>query len=107
MKRLLMTSLIVAAFGLSVAQAVEPAAQAPAADTAVQEPAQGQAKKPPSDDAFCLRHTGTRIAGRTDSRRQRMCSNGAIGRAYTRDDLDRTGHINTAEALRALDPSIH
>jgi hypothetical protein len=83
-----------------MAQATTPATDAPAAT-------QEGAKKPDVNDAYCLRHTGTRITSRTDSRKARTCSNGAIGRAYSRDDLDRTGEISIADALRKLDPAVH
>jgi hypothetical protein len=43
--------------------------------------------------------TGTRIALKDGE-----CANVA-GRVYTQDDLQRTGAINPAEALRMLDPS--
>ena len=84
-----------------------PAATATDAATAPQD----GTKKPEMDDHNCLRYTGTRIAYRNDARssdkKQRPCSNGTIGRAYTRDDIDRTGEIDLADALRKLDPSIH
>jgi hypothetical protein len=93
---------------LAVAVAVAGAAQAaqpqPATDTVS---VQQDAKKPDANDHRCLRQTGTRISSRTDTRKQRACSNGAIGRAYTREDMDRTGEVNIADALRKLDPSIH
>lgn len=104
-------SLLGAVAFTAMAQAAEPQAT-PAADTAAA--AQADAKKPPVSDAYCLRHTGTRITSRTadkanaaTARKSRTCSNGVIGRAYTRDDLDRTGDINLADALRKLDPAIH
>jgi hypothetical protein len=96
----------------AIAQAAEPQAT-PASDTAT---AQTDAKKVPMSDAYCLRHTGTRITSRAADKadanaattgKSRTCSNGTIGRAYTRDDLDRTGDINLADALRKLDPAIH
>ena len=114
MKRLKISliSLLGAVAFTAMAQAAEPQA-APAADTVA-------AKKPPMSDAYCLRHTGTRITNRAadkaadkadanaaTTRKSRTCSNGMIGRAYTRDDLDRTGDINLADALRKLDPAIH
>ncbi len=90
------------------AQAAQPPAPqpqpAPAADAA--SVPQEEAKKDDIKDRNCLRHTGTRITHRTSSDKDRICSNGR-GRVYTRDDLDRTGRIDIADALRALDPSIH
>ena len=60
-------------------------------------------------DKFCLRQTGSHVhaivrAGRKGSAVE--CVN-APGRAYTRADLERTGALTVAEALRRLDPSIH
>ena len=106
-------SLLGAVAFTATAQAAEPQAT-PAADTTAA--AQADAKKPPVSDAYCLRHTGTRITSRAATKaganaatapKSRTCSNGAIGRAYTRDDLDRTGDVNLADALRKLDPAIH
>lgn len=99
----------------AAAQTAEPQAT-PASDTTAA--VQADAKKLPVSDAYCLRQTGTRITSRAadkadanastaSSRKSRTCSNGAIGRAYTRDDLDHTGETNLADALRKLDPSIH
>lgn len=109
MKRVMISLLGALAFA-AAAQAAEPLAMpatqaaqvAPAADIA---PAADEAKKPDVNDRTCLRHTGTRIATQADSRVQRKCS-GAIGSAYTRDDLQRTGEVDIADALRKLDPSI-
>ena len=56
------------------------------------------------NDRHCLKHTGTRISPRAD-RNGRKCAN-AVGRAYNRDDLDRTGAVDLAEALRLLDPAV-
>ncbi len=62
----------------------------------------------PLSDRHCLRETGSRIvaqnnrkAGKADQRCVAM-----PGRAYTREDLERTGHIDIADALRTLDPAI-
>jgi hypothetical protein len=63
-------------------------------------------------DRHCLRHTGSRItasratASRTGARKHdRRCAP-AFGRVWTREDLERTGRIDIADALRTLDPSI-
>lgn len=55
-------------------------------------------------DRRCLRATGSRIV--TAERDGRKCANGP-GRVYSRDDLDSTGAVDLANALRRLDPSIH
>lgn len=71
----------------------------------------------------CLRDTGSRITAAHNQRVQRMARRkgasataghddgtrcvSAHGRVYRRDDLDRTGAIDVADALRQLDPAIH
>jgi hypothetical protein len=64
-------------------------------------------------DHSCLRQTGSRIIAsanaRADARKdpsKRQCAS-APGRSYTRDDIDRTGAVDLADALRRLDPSIN
>jgi hypothetical protein len=64
------------------------------------------------NDPNCLRETGSRITAVENQRAARAgkpadkCAN-ATGRAYDRDDIDRTGAIDAADALRKLDTSIH
>jgi hypothetical protein len=69
----------------------------------------------PATHPFCLRSTGTHIAPRArradrganaDGKDKRPACVAANGRVYTREDLDRTGAIDVADALRRLDPSI-
>jgi hypothetical protein len=59
-------------------------------------------------DRYCLRETGTRIAAvrRADTRAARDRCVASNGRVYSREDLDSTGRVDIADALRALDPSI-
>jgi hypothetical protein len=47
----------------------------------------------------CLIQTGSRITSNNAN-----CS--AIGRSYSRDDINRTGSTTADEALRLMDPSI-
>lgn len=54
-------------------------------------------------DRNCLKATGSRII--SADRHGRKCAS-AAGRAYNRDDLDRTGAVDLADALRRLDPAI-
>jgi hypothetical protein len=96
-------ALLVAASAQAAQPQPAPATQ-PAAEAGVP---QDEARKQDINDHLCLRHTGTRISQRSDTRKQRTCSNGAIGRAYTREDMQRTGEVDIADALRKLDPSIH
>jgi hypothetical protein len=50
-------------------------------------------------NSSCPRETGSRIPGSSAG-----CS--AVGHAYSSDDIDRTGSMTAAGALRLLDPSI-
>lgn len=65
--------------------------------------AKAQATKDELADRNCLRETGSRVI-RAD-RTGRKCAM-AAGRAYTREDLDRTGEVDLADALRKLDVGI-
>jgi hypothetical protein len=49
-------------------------------------------------DPNCLTETGSRIAGTSKCR--------GFGRAYSSEDIDRTGKTSAADALALLDPSI-
>lgn len=98
MKRLLMTALLAGVMPAAFAQTTAPEA------AAVTQPA--NTKQAPLSESSCLRHTGSRIVARHDAKGLKRC-NAQPGRAYTREDLDRTGHVNIADALRALDPAVH
>jgi hypothetical protein len=62
-------------------------------------PTRTAAATPPAPN--CVKETGTRIQAPDDK-----CAN-LPGAAYSQDDLQRTGEIDTAAALRKLDPRIH
>lgn len=74
-------------------------------------------KAAPEIDRNCLRQTGSRIgtgynSTRNSSARDRTDKNArrciaGNGRVYTREDIDRTGEVDIADALRKLDPAIH
>lgn len=60
--------------------------------------------KPPSSAAMskdpgCLQDTGSRITSTAQKCR-------GFGRAYTSEDIDRTGSISAADALSKLDPAV-
>jgi non-ribosomal peptide synthetase component E (peptide arylation enzyme) len=80
----------VAGLAAGCASTTQPSDKAVAANNAA-------AKEQPFN---CVRDTGTRVK-RTDD----QCVNVA-GRSWSKDDIDRTGQVNTAEALRQLDPTI-
>jgi hypothetical protein len=84
---LCVVSAIAAALVLAACAAPTPNVKPSAASAAV-------AKNP-----TCISGTGSRVLGdRADCQ--------AIGRSYSRDDIDRTGKTNLGDALADLDPSI-
>jgi hypothetical protein len=116
MNRLLPLSLLsvlcAAAFAVSAqtpapAPAPEPvqAAQplpASATDPVAAEDAVADTKAKRISETHCVRQTGSRIVRRADNNR----CNALPGRSYSKEDIDRTGHTDLAQALRTLDPSI-
>lgn len=95
---LLSLSAFTAQASTSDAPAAQP--QVAAEETTVISP--DAAVQPMADaKANCIRDTGSRIKRRDD----KAC-NGLPGRSYDRKDLAGSGGINTADALRRLDPSI-
>ncbi|HEY0505006.1 MAG TPA: hypothetical protein VGD42_16105 [Lysobacter sp.] len=53
----------------------------------------------------CLQDTGTRIRARDPATGKVACQ--GPGRTYSREQIDRTGQTDLADALRRLDPSVH
>jgi len=102
------------AAGALYASALAAAAQTPApaapvvAQHAAPEAAVGRdesrapsaAAKTRADDRYCLRQTGSRI----HSQAKQGCT--AYGRRYDREDMQRTGEVDVASALRKLDPAV-
>lgn len=97
--RLFLSILLIAALP---AFAAEPAARATDAAAATGNRVAEERERDDALDRHCLRETGTRISAR-HSRRE--CSRFA-GRVWSRRDLESTGRVDIADALRALDPSI-
>lgn len=97
---LLAASFSIASFGLC-AQGTDPpgAPDQTVTDAATAEQAEGADLA----ELDCIRHTGTRIKPRESASDE--CIN-VPGRSYTRKDIERTGHLDLAEALRMLDPAI-
>lgn len=67
---------------------------------------------PALSDRNCLRETGSRLvaarntaAAQSGDNDRRRCVS-APGRSYSREDLERTGSVDIADALRRLDTSI-
>lgn len=74
-------------------------AQRPASTEGTAAPASARRLVKPGD-YNCLRSTGSRIPPKAGE-----CLP-VSGRAYSRDDIERTGARNTGDALRMLDPRI-
>lgn len=110
MKRLMLATALSAFAFAAAAQTPNPQAQV---EAAAQSSAQAEARadanagtqaqpaKKNLSDAQCLRQTGSRI----QSKSKRDCA--AYGRSYSRDDLNGTGEVDVASALRRLDPAVH
>jgi hypothetical protein len=95
------------------------AAHAQQADPAVQADTQAAAQAKADEDRHCLRYTGSLVVAAQNTRedasakpqsdadapRRGRCiySN---GRAYSQDDLRRTGQTDIGRALQMLDPSV-
>ena len=115
MKTMIRTMMVGVLFGSAFAVAAQTTPEP--ADPAMPEQADRRAGKTWADneradarvDRFCLKETGSRIpvAKRVSSHREHRRCTGANGRVYTREEIERTGEVDLAEALRRLDPSIH
>jgi len=97
-----------AAFGASAQTAsVDAQAQVAPADAAVA--ADAQAATQPADtkrtsNVGCVKDTGTNIRPRDPKTGKALCI--GPGRSYSREQIDRTGQTDLADALRRLDPSV-
>ncbi|MBU8975257.1 MULTISPECIES: hypothetical protein [unclassified Lysobacter] len=111
---LLAAGLFVLGLGSASAQAVSADAQAQAnapqaavdaqaaSDAQVSPDGRNDTKRP---TAGCLKETGSNIRTRDPKTGKPVCI--GPGRSYTREQIDRTGQTDLADALRRLDPSIH
>lgn len=100
MKRLLMTALLAGAMPAALAQTATTERVAAPVTQSV------DAKQALLSEGSCLRETGSRVVARDNAKGQKRC-NDLPGRAYTREDLNHTGQVTIADALRTLDPAIH
>ncbi len=111
----LVAGLLVLGLGSASAQAVSVDAQSQA-DTVVapanvdaQVAANAQASVDGRNDANrssvgCVKETGTNIRPRDPKTGKALCI--GPGRSYSREQIDRTGQTDLADALRRLDPSV-
>lgn len=107
MTRLLLAALLAAFAGAAIAQTVTVTKESGETETARAAEAEAPAPEPVRN---CMRNTGSRIVAAENMRAEKQgkpqrCAN-AAGRVYSSDDLERTGHINIADALRSLDTSM-
>lgn len=89
---------VVASLTISPPGLAQAAPPPPPNRTSAQHPAHSS---PKPGDRDCVRSTGSLIPAKPG-----RCLPVA-GRAYSQEDLRRTGATTTADALRMLDPSIH
>ena len=99
------------AFGATAQTAVDAQAQTQAApaqvDAAVSADAQAAsdpATKERKSNVGCVKNTGTNIRPRDPKTGKALCI--GPGRSYSREQIDRTGQTDLADALRRLDPSV-
>lgn len=93
------------AFAASAQGVPAPQPQAAAPSDAVADDAQAVQKgQQDLRAADCLTQTGTRIRTRDPKTGKLNCQ--GPGRSYSRDELDRTGQVDLADALRRIDPSV-
>lgn len=108
MTRLLLLAALLTAFaGAAAAQTVTVAKDSGETGTARTAEVEAPAGEPVRT---CMRSTGSRVVAARNLRAEKegkpqRCAN-ASGRVYTKEDIDRTGHVNIADALRTLDPSV-
>lgn len=107
MTRLLLVALLTAFAGTAIAQTVTITKESGETDTVQTAEAAAPVRQSARN---CMRNTGSRIVVAENIRAEKQgkpqrCASGP-GRVYSSDDLDRTGHINLADALRSLDTSI-
>ena len=106
MKPTLLSLLLFAAPVAFASGPVEPVAagatEAPPADVVVDDAtvAIHAADADAASERRCVRDTGTRVAARDED----GCT-ALPGESYDRDDIDRTGAVDTADAIRRLTPS--
>lgn len=112
MTRLLLAALLTAFAGTVIAQTVTVTSESGQTETVQTGAPAAEAKAPAREPArTCMRSTGSRIVAAQNLRAEKAgkpqrCANG-FGRVYTKDDLDSTGHLSIADALRSLDTSIY
>lgn len=109
MTRILFAALLTAFTGVALAQTVTVTKETGETETSPTTVAEADTAKP-EPARNCLLSTGSRITAAHNQRvgkdgKPLRCAPGP-GRVYTKEDLDRTGYLDIADALRSLDPAI-
>jgi len=86
------------------------------AQSAAQDPAVAPQSAAQADEPNCLRYTGSRIVAQENrkldrapasaTKKSRPRCNGSAGQSYTREDIERSGATDVADAIRKLDPAV-
>jgi len=105
MKKLILATMITAAFGvggIAIAQTSTDVSTTTAQQTAASntDVALGTKQVPAPGSRNCIRDTGSHIR-----HRDQACLP-LPGNSYNREDLERTGNPNIGQALQQLDPSV-
>lgn len=100
MRNALLMIALTLGFGLAHAETPADPERAPEPDTLASKTTETEPAL--RAERHCIRHTGTRLKVRDKN----GCIATAPGRSYSRDDIERTGETDVADALRRLDPSI-
>lgn len=116
--KLLLLATLLASPALALAQVSEPQVNPHVPQDTTLDEKRAEAERTQADaDRNCVRYTGSHIKAPRNDRRssdelekvdgldRRDCVS-ANGRVYSRSDLERTGAIDVADALRRLDPAI-
>lgn len=119
MKRLLLATAMLGVSFAAAAQTSGTVTVSDGADTvAVESQTAQDADKNELSDRMCVRNTGSRIVSAANARADRAARAAgkpdrdkddcvaANGSSYSREDLQGTGEVDIADALRKLDPSI-
>lgn len=103
MKRIVCTLVPAVALAWAAAAMAQPQVQPQAPIQSASERDEASSKDLDATKAGgCVRETGTRLRNHARLEQERCLS----GRAFDRDDIDRTGEMDLARAIRKLDPSI-
>lgn len=108
MKRLFITLSAAAAIAVAGAGSGAAAQETEPEERASEDVTQARTDRERASERFCIRETGSRIVANRNasSEAEREECVAAGGSVYTREEIERTGSTDLADALRRLDPRI-